>query len=412
MSDSPFSCRSCGSTRVADILDLGRQPLANSLRTAEQLDQPEPSYPLELVLCQDCSLVQINETVPPEVLFSEYLYFSSFSETLLKHAEALAGRVVATKGLGADSLVVEIASNDGYLLQYYKAAGVPVLGIEPASNIARWAVEHRGIPTLNEFFGEAVGRRLAEEGRRADVIHAHNVLAHVADLNGVVSGFFHVLKDDGVAIIEAPYLIDLIDHCEFDTIYHEHLCYFSLTALDALFRRHGLLIKDVERVPIHGGTLRIFASRQGPGIEQSEAVTGLLAEEKARGIDQIASYRPFADRVEKLKADLLTLLAELKGQGKKLAAYGASAKGSTLLNYFGVGRETLDFVVDRSTVKQGRYTPGTTLPIRAPEALIEEGVDYVLLLTWNFAEEILRQQAGFQDRGGRFILPIPEVAVI
>lgn len=411
MTQPDFACRSCGGRHIDPILSLGLQPLANSLRTREQLQDPEPRYPLELVLCRDCTLVQIDVTVPPEVLFREYLYFSSFSDTLLSHAENLASRVVRDRRLGPSSLVAEIASNDGYLLQFYKKAGVPVLGIEPATNIARVAVE-KGIPTLNEFFGSAIARKLATEGRRADVMHAHNVLAHVADLNGVVEGFHHMLKDDGVVIVEAPYLGDLIEHCEFDTIYHEHLCYFSLTALDTLFRRHGLIIVDVERVPIHGGTLRIFAQRLTPDRAPSQAVQSLLQQEQAWGVGKLDSYLPFARRVETLKADLLRLLEQLKAQGRRVAAYGASAKGSTLLNYFGVGKDHLEFVADRSTVKQGRFTPGTEIPIVPPEKLLDSGVDYCLLLTWNFAEEILRQQAEFRARGGKFIIPVPDVQVV
>jgi SAM-dependent methyltransferase len=444
------------------ILSLGETPLANALLTAEQLDQPEASYPLDLAFCPACALVQITETVPPEKLFREYFYRSSFSDTMLRHAEEIATRLVGERRLGGEHLVVEIASNDGYLLQYYKRAGVPVLGIEPATNIARIAEEEQGIPTLCDFFGDALARQLAERGQRADVIHANNVLAHVADLNGVVGGFSSLLKETGVAVVEVPYVREMIDHCEFDTIYHEHLCYFSLTALERLFRRHGLRISDVERLPIHGGTLRIYAERDDGGwtiddgrerinafepeadealrqrtnaAEQpaadetgrepnvhrpssmvyglsSDRVHRLLAEEAAWGVDEAQFYQGFGAKVARLREELLKLLGELKAAGKRIAVYGASAKGSTLLNYFGLGRETLDFVVDRSTVKQGYYTPGTHLAIHAPEKLLEEQPDYVLLLTWNFAEEILEQQAEYRRRGGRFIIPIPEVRVV
>ncbi len=411
MSKSAFCCRSCGSPDLRLILSLGHTPLANALLTAEQLGAPEPVYPLDVVFCSNCALVQITETVPPEVLFSDYLYFSSFSDTMLKHAEALADELTQARGLGAESLVVEIASNDGYLLQFYKQRGVPVLGIEPAANIARAAEAERGIPTLCEFFGAELGQRLRAEGQQADVIHAHNVLAHVADLNGVVQGIAALLKPDGVAVIEVPYVKDLIDHREFDTIYHEHLCYFSLTALDRLFARYGLVIADVRRVPIHGGSLQIHAMRADAAV-RSAAVQTLLAEEAAWGVDDFAFYAGFACAIEALRADLRTLLGSLKAQGKALAAYGASAKGSTLLNYCGIGAETLDFVADRSTYKQGRYTPGTHLPIVAPATLLQEQPDYVLLLTWNFADEILDQQAEYRRRGGQFIIPIPQVRVV
>ncbi|HEX8129461.1 MAG TPA: class I SAM-dependent methyltransferase [Pyrinomonadaceae bacterium] len=411
----PPPCRSCDARELELILSLGRTPLANALLTAEQLATPEPTFPLDLVFCPACSLVQITETVPPEQLFREYFYLSSFSDTMLKHAEELSARIIPERGLSAESLVMEVASNDGYLLQYYKRAGIPVLGIEPATNIARIASEERGIPTVCEFFGEELAAKLASEGRRADCIHANNVLAHVADLNGFVSGLETLLKDDGVAVIEAPYVKEMIDHREFDTIYHEHLCYFSLTALDSLFRRHGLRIQDVELLPIHGGSLLVVAGKESAVAARggvSASVTRMLEAEAGWGVGQMEFYRGFGEQVSRLREELLALLAGLKAEGRRIAVYGASAKGSTLLNYFGLGRETLDFVVDRSTVKQGYYTPGTHLLIRAPEVLLAEMPDYVLLLTWNFADEILAQQSAYRERGGRFILPIPEVKIV
>jgi SAM-dependent methyltransferase len=395
------------------VLSLGRLPLANALLTAAQLTEPEETYPLNLVFCPHCTLVQITETVPPEKLFREYVYLSSFSDTVLRHVQKLAERTVASQRLDADSLVVEIASNDGYLLQYYKEAGIPVLGIEPAANVARIAEEERGIPTLCEFFGEKLAMQLRQQGRAADVIHAHNVLAHVPDLNGVVRGFALLLKAAGLAVLEVPYVRDLVDRCAFDTIYHEHLCYFSLTALDRLFARHGLVIRDVERTNIHGGTLRLYVTRKSKVAEgRSDAVAQVLAEETNRGMRDPAFYLGFEARVAALRDQLVTLLHNLKSQGSRIAVYGASAKGSTLLNYFQIGQEAVDYVVDRSTVKQGRYTPGTHLPIYPPAKLLEDLPEYTLLLTWNMAAEILEQQAEYRRCGGKFIIPIPEVQVV
>ncbi len=407
-------CRSCGESNLQMILSLGRTPLANALITADELDQPESTYPLELVLCPDCTLVQITETVPPERLFREYFYFSSFSDTVLQHARELAERIIKSRHLNGKSLVMEVASNDGYLLQNYKRAGISVLGIEPAVNIARVAREERDVETVCDFFSESLAREFRASDRAADVIHAHNVLAHVADLNGFVQGLALALKDDGAAVIEVPYVKDMIDRCEFDTIYHEHLCYFSLTALDNLFRRHGLRVQDVNQTQIHGGSLQIFVEKTvtAKALGQSENVSRMLEAERDSGMCQADFYLGFGAKVEKLRTELLALLRELKQKGKRIAVYGASAKGSTLLNYFGIGRETLDFVADRSTVKQGLFTPGTHLPIHSPAKLLEAMPDYVMLLTWNFADEILAQQGEYRRRGGRFIIPIPEMKIV
>ncbi len=408
INNEPAACRSCGYPDLQSFLSLGCTPHANAQQTEEQLAHPEKTYPLELVICPQCTLVQLTESISPEKLFREYVYFSSFSETMLLHAETLSSALIGSKNLGAQSLVLEVASNDGYLLRNYRKAGVPVLGSEPATNIARFAEQH-DIPTICDFFSDTLAERLVSDGYQADVIHANNVLAHVPDLNGFVRGLRRLLKPDGVVVVEVPYVYEMITHCEFDTVYHEHLSYFSLTALHELFTRNGLTIQNVERLAIHGGTLRLYAGR---ATEQSDSVTELLSDEKRRGLGDIDFYKGFGERVEWLRDELVSLLHGLKGRGFNIAAYGASAKGATLLNYCRLGREVLDYVVDRSTVKQGLYTPGSHLQIYAPEKLLEDAPDYVLLLTWNFAGEIYEQQVEYRKRGGLFIVPVPSVRVV
>jgi SAM-dependent methyltransferase len=411
MTPIPTACRACRHEELSLLLSLGKTPLANAFLNPDQLGRPEPHYPLDLAICPRCSLVQLGETVPPDQLFTEYLYFSSFSETMLHHVRDLANRLVRTRGLGRDSLVVEVGSNDGYLLQCYQEEGIPVLGIEPAANVARVAEERRGIRTLPRFFDAELARGLKDQGTQADLVHAHNVLAHVHDLNGFVEGIHLLLRDGGVAVIEVPYVKDLVERCEFDTIYHEHLSYFSLTVLEQLFHRHGLFVKDVEKVPVHGGSLRLVVAKEGSG-RPGPAVEALLAEEAASGLNRPAFYHEFGRRVARLKQVLCGLVAGLKAGGKRIAAYGAAAKSTTLLHHFGLGRETLDFIVDRSSAKQGRYSPGTHLPVLPPRVLLEAMPDYVLLLTWNWQEEILAQQQEYRRRGGRFIIPLPQPAVV
>jgi len=385
-------------------------PLANALPSPEAAESTDPRYPLDLVFCEACSLVQITETVSPEVLFRDYLYFSSFSDTFVSRAKALAGRLVVERGLTAKSLVVEIASNDGYLLQHYVAAEIPVLGIEPAENVAAVARE-KGVPTRADFFSKETADRLKSEGNLADVVHANNVLAHVADLNGFVSGIAVILKESGVAVIEMPYVLDMVDRCEFDTIYHEHLCYFSLKALTGLFGRHGLTIEKVERLPVHGGSLRLFI-RHAASALSDESVDRLRQEESTRDADRFPFYAAFGGKVARLKTDLVDLLRRLRREGKTIAAYGAAAKGTVLLNYFGIGTDLVSFVVDLNPHKQGRVVPGVRIPIRGAEGLLAAQPDYVLLLVWNLADEIFRQQAEYRSRGGRFIVPIPAVQIL
>lgn len=405
-----MSCRSCSGESLAPILSLGEMALANSYLTPAQLAEPELTYPLDLVRCRSCQLVQITCTVPPEILFRDYLYLSSYSTTMLKHAEALVTRLVAERQLGPTSLAAEVASNDGYLLQYYVQAGVPVLGIEPARNVAAIARE-RGVHTVDEFFDVALAKQLRSAGQAADVIHANNVLAHVADLNGFVAGFRELLGPDGVVVSESPYLGEFLQHVEFDTIYHEHLCYYSLTALVNLFRRHDLEIEDCERLPIHGGSLRIFA-RHRAVAQPTARVAALLADEQRWGVDRDEPYAAFAAGVERVKADVVALVRRLRAEGHRICAYGAAAKGTVLLNACGLGEADLEFVCDKNTLKQGRVMPGVHVPIVSPDVLATRNVDYCLILAWNVADEIRKEQAAFTARGGKFIVPIPTVQVL
>ncbi len=414
MGDGPASatpaCRACGGRALEPVLSLGDLPLANALLRPDQLDRAEPRFPLDVVFCPTCSLVQLGASVSPETLFGEYTYFSSFSETFKLSARLLAERLVRERGLGTGSLVVEVASNDGYLLQQYQARGVGVLGLEPARNVAAVA-QARGVPTLGEFFDAAAGARLAAEGRRADVLHAHNVLAHVPDLNGFILGLRHALKDDGVLVIEVPWVREMVLRREFDTIYHEHLSYFSLVALTRLLAGQGLGVEHVEEIALHGGSLRVFAVPSGRA-RPSRAVAELLRLERSQGVDQIGFYRQFAGRVRELVDELHAALVSLRREGRRVAAYGAAAKGTVLLNCLALPPGTLDFVADRSPHKQGLFVPGVRLPVRPPEALLEEQPDDVLLLAWNLETEVLAQQLEYRRRGGRFIVPIPEPRLV
>lgn len=403
-------CRSCNFLILATVLDLGSTPLANALCSKDQLDQPEETYPLKLVWCPHCTLLQITENVPAEKLFAHYFYRSSFSDAFLMHCKTLAHRLIDERTLSDQSLVIDIASNDGYLLQFYQQQHIPVLGIEPASNIASIANE-KGIPTRNTFFSLSESKMLIDEGKQADVIHAHNVMPHVADQRDFAAGIAALLKPDGIAVIEFAYAIDTINHTEFDQIYHEHMCYFSLTSFQFLCAQFGLAVERVERLAMHGGSLRVFLAHTA-SAKPDETVSALLSEEEAWGVHVIGRYRQFADRTAALKTELMTLLQNLKAQGKRIAVYGASAKGATLMNYFGIDSKLVDYIVDRSTVKQAFYAPGTRLKIEPVEKLLDDQPDYVLLLTWNFTDEILEQQKEYRKRGGKFIVPIPEVGVV
>lgn len=398
-------CRGCAHPLPRPFLDLGQMPLVDRLPAADELATPDPTYPLRVAFCAECGLAQLLETPPPEVLFpADYPYYSSYSSDYLAHAASFAEHSRRAFGLGADSLVVEIASNDGYLLRHYRALGIPTLGIDPAPGPAAVA-QSAGIETLVTFFSPALAERLAAAGRLADLIVANNLLAHVPDPNVMLAAMRRLLKPTGVISLEVPSARELIQLGAFDTIYHEHHSYFSVIALSGLLRRNGLTIVDVERLEVHGGSLRVTA-RHAPA-PATPAVARMLAEEQAAGLGDPVYYAGFAARVEDLTRTLAGLLARLRRQGARLAAYGAAAKGVVLLNRLGVGTDTLDYVVDRNPHKHGRWLPGVRIPVRPVETLLDERPDYVLLLAWNWEAEILAQQHQYLSQGGRFIVPIP-----
>lgn len=402
-----FKCRLCFSSEVFSIIPLGEMPLANAL-LSEPLSQVQDKYNLEVMLCNTCGLAQLRDLIDPAELFSEYVYFSSNSDTMLSSAQELTERMCET--LSKDSFIVEVASNDGYLLKNYVEVGLKVLGIDPAENIVQVA-NKMGIPTRCAFFGEDLAQELAHIGKKADVIHANNVMAHVPDINGFVKGLKILLKDKGKAIIEVPYFLDLVKKLEFDTIYHEHVYYFSVGALKRAFEKQELEIFDIEKLELHGGSLRLFVSHVG-AYDSSPIMQSMIQEEQDFGLYQQSTYTVFMENLADLKKTLRKTLMALKNKGARIAAYGASAKGTTLLNYFEIGQNLMEFVVDRSSVKQGKFTPGTYLEIFSPEKLQEEKISYVLLLTWNFADEIISQQKGFIESGGKFIIPLPEVEIV
>lgn len=404
-------CRSCGGV-LHEFVDLGASPLCESFLAPEQLDAMEPIYPLKVMICGRCFLAQVKEYVAPASIFREYAYFSSYSQSWLNHVRTFVEAAIPRFHLGASSRVVELASNDGYLLQYFVAHGVPVLGIDPAENVAK-AAEARGVPTLTRFFDAALARELAAEGGAADLVVGNNVLAQVPNLDDFLDGVATILKPDGVASFEFPHLLRLIEGNQFDTIYHEHFWYFSLFAMAQLLAAHGLRVFDVEELPTHGGSLRVFARRADREERVARPAVGALIEHETQaGLADVGRYAAFAERVRETKRSLLYFLIEAKRAGKRIAGYGAPGKANTLLNYCGVGPDFLDYTVDRNPYKQGKYTPGTRIPIRPPEAIRETKPDFLLILPWNLKDEVVEQMACIRDWGGQFVVPIPETKVL
>ncbi|MDB5434118.1 MAG: SAM-dependent methyltransferase [Phenylobacterium sp.] len=410
---TPPLCRFCRTPLVDTFIDLGRQPLANSYLTAEQLAAGnEPAYPLHVRVCHECFLVQADDAVPADAIFDDaYAYFSSYSTSWVEHARHYAAAMAERFDLGPESLVVEIASNDGYLLQHFVEMDIPVLGVEPTANTAE-AARARGVPTEVMFFGEQTGQRLAARGYRAELMAANNVLAHVPDIGDFVAGFRELLKDEGVLTFEFPHLLNLIEKVQFDTIYHEHFSYLSLLAVEQVLRANGLRPFDVERLSTHGGSLRLFCCHMGSGHEETEALVTLREDEHAAGLDRIESYAGFAPRVEAVRDSFRAFLAVEKAAGRRVAAYGAAAKGNTFLNYCGTTTDDVVAVFDASPAKQGRFLPGSHLPILAPEAVREIKPDDLLILPWNLRDEIMAQTAFIRDWGGRFVTASPQTRVV
>ncbi len=428
-------CRFCSAPARTVVVDLGSSPLANSYLEPEALDAPEVRYPLCAVLCEACWLVQLPEVATPEAIFSSYAYFSSFSPSWLRHAESYVETVAPRFGLGAESLVVEVASNDGYLLQYFRQRGVPVLGIEPARNVAEHAATN-AIPTLSRFLGERVGKAIASGdvealdlllddpldrgvvslvGRPADLVVGNNVFAHVPKLNDFTRGLRALLAPRGVLSLEFPHLLRLLAEVQFDTIYHEHFSYYSFATARRVLEAHGLVVFDVEQLDSHGGSLRVFAKRSDavddPRLEVTSRVAELLKQERDAGLFELATYQGFGARVRELKLGLLRFLLDARERGQRVVGYGAPAKGNTLLNYCGIDRDLIPYTVDKSPHKQGRYLPGSRIPIHAPEHLLADRPDYVLVLPWNLRREISSEMAAVREWGGRFVVAVPEVTI-
>ena len=409
---SSLACRFCARPLEHVFVDLGEAPLSNAFLDPADNSENEPCFPLEVYVCEHCFLVQLPEHQSADAIFADdYVYFSSFSDSWLEHCRRYVEQMIERFGFGADSQVIEIASNDGYLLQYFKEQGVPVLGIEPAANVARTA-EEKGIPTLVRFFGRQTAEELLAEGKRADLLLGNNVLAHVPDLDDFVGGMKIVLAADGIITMEFPHLLELIGQNQFDTIYHEHYSYLSFATVREVFAAHQLTTFDVLELPTHGGSLRIFAQHEESGRSPSRRVPDLLVREEAAGLRDLRTYLDFGESVAKTRRELTDFLGRARSEGRSIAAYGAAAKGNTLLNYCGVGAETIDYVVDRNPTKQGKLLPGSHIPVHAPERIFETHPDYVLILPWNIKAEIVEQMAAIREWGGRFLVAIPRVEVL
>jgi len=403
-------CRSCDSDKLEPVISFGSSPLADVLLSESDLANEDPCYPLDVVFCEDCALVQLKEAVPPEILYKgDYPYFTSVSPSLLKHFTDSARSIIGGRGLGPDSLVIEAGSNDGYMLKVFREHGIEVLGIDPASGPAKVAVK-AGVPTIIEFFGADIAHRLRSRGKIADVIVANNMINLVSDLTGFAEALCMLMKDDGIAVLEVPYLVDIIDRCAFDNIFHQNISYFSVTALKWLFDSHALVITDIERIPTFGGSLRLFIERWG---ETAPRVAELLAEEKYRGVDTIRFYRSFRSRVAAVKQELKSMISDLRQRGNRIAAYGAGGGMATmLLSHLGIDSGILDYVVDINEHKHGCYTVGSRMRIMPTETLLEDYPEYVLLLAWNFQEEVMRLQSEYRKRGGKFIIPVPHPFIV
>lgn len=406
------SCRFCGADLRHVFVDLGMSPPCESFLSHEQLNHGETFYPLTVYVCSECFLVQLQEYIAPDAIFSDYAYFSSYSTSWLAHAERYVSMITERRGLGPESLVVELASNDGYLLQYFVQRGIPCLGVEPAANVAA-AAREKGVESVTSFFGRALAQRLRDEGRRADLLLGNNVLAHVPDINDFVGGMAILLAPGGAITMEFPHLLRLMEGNQFDTIYHEHFSYLALGVVERIFAHHGLTVFDVEELPTHGGSLRIYARHSAEdGPAPSERVAAIKAQEAAAGLDTLAGYTAFAAQVEETKWALLSTLIELRRQGKTIVGYGAPGKGNTLLNFCGIRTDFLAYTVDRNPHKHGKYLPGTHIPIFPPEKIFETRPDYVLILPWNLRDEIVSQMSDIRAWGGQFIAPIPTVHII